>query len=340
MIIGLGLQRQRFDTVLDVWFPVIITDSQFVINDIAGIISPKEGCFEPLTAQQLMDIAALIPDHIVMIEHLSLAVAAPKSAYASWTAGIFVLSSLDDSVNSVQEAYLKLQLISQRHIQPHGLNLEGVFGVLTNIAWTNRGPVLPQDCDAERISAITQGQELVVSHVDKFPYLLNYYVPSGVRIASGSQVRLGAYLGEGTTIMPSGYVNFNAGTMGNAMVEGRVSAGVVVDKDSDIGGGASIMGTLSGGNQDVISVGSQCLLGANSGIGISLGEGCTVEAGLYITAGMKILDQTVSPTHIVKARTLSGRSNLLFIKDSQTGQIICKSNTKTIQLNETLHSND
>ncbi len=340
MIIGLGLQRKRFDTVLDVWFPVIISDAESVLKDISSIISPQNNQFETLSTQQLMNIAALIPSHISMIEQLSTAISSPKSGYANWNAGLFTLPNLNSPVQNIQEAYLKLQLISQRFIQPHGLNLEGIFGVLNNIAWTNRGPILPQDCDSERISAITQGQELVVSHVDKFPYLLNYYVPSGVRIASGSQVRLGAYLGEGTTIMPAGYVNFNAGTKGNVMVEGRVSAGVVVDKDSDIGGGASIMGTLSGGNQDVISVGSHCLLGANSGIGISLGSGCTVEAGLYITAGMKVLDQTISPTHIVKASTLSGRSNLLFIKDSQTGQIICKSNTKTIQLNETLHSND
>ena len=198
----------------------------------------------------------------------------------------------------------------------------------------------------------TMQQQLMVSHVDKFPYMVNYHIPKGVRIADASRVRLGAYLGEGTTIMPAGFVNFNAGTLGNAMIEGRVSAGVVIGEDSDIGGGASIMGTLSGGNNHVISVGKQCLLGANSGIGISLGDGCTVAAGVYVYAGKKVAlfnaknepvntdgQRVESGQNIVKASTLSGSSYRLFIEDSQTGVLICKPNSKIIQLNDALHAN-
>ncbi len=339
-ILSFGLQRQRNQTLLDVWYPIIITDAEKIVETLSSIISIEKNTFTPLSASQLMDAAALIPDHISKIEQLTFAISSPHTTYAKMNAGVFILDSLEQPITSTQEGYLKLQLISQRKIKPHNLNLDGIFGILENIAWTNKGPILPQDIDSERIAALAKGEELVVSHIDKFPYLVNYHIPSGVRIASGSQVRLGAYLGKGSTIMPSGYVNFNAGTIGNAMIEGRVSAGVVVNTDSDIGGGASIMGTLSGGNNDIISVGSHCLLGANSGIGISLGHGCTVEAGLYITAGMKVVDQTITPERIVKAKELSGKEALLFIKDSQTGQIICKPNPKTIKLNESLHKND
>lgn len=340
MIIAFGLVRKRHEIVLDAWFPVIKLNANNLYDRIARIVSLDMNTFTGLTASDMMNVAALLPDDITRIEQLSMATNSSNTVYADTTVGIMVIESINEPVASPTEAYLKLQLISQRHVLPHGLNLTGIFGVLPTIAWSNQGPILPQDCDAERLFAKLKGAELVISHLDKFPYLLNYHVPSGVRIASGSQVRLGAYLGEGTTIMPAGYVNFNAGTMGNAMIEGRVSAGVVVNQDSDIGGGASIMGTLSGGNNTVISVGSHCLLGANSGIGISLGDGCTVEAGLYITAGMKVLDETSNTPSVVKASTLSGRSGLLFIKDSQTGQIICKQNPTAITLNAQLHQND
>ena len=205
---------------------------------------------------------------------------------------------------------------------------------------------------AVQANALINHQSVEVSHVDKFPYMVNYHVPSGVRIADSSRVRLGAYLGEGTTVMPAGFVNFNAGTLGNAMVEGRISAGVIVGKDSDIGGGASIMGTLSGGNDVVISIGKQCLLGANSGTGISLGDGCTIAAGVYVYAGKKVtllndsneaidIDGNAVPSgkNIVKAMALSGRDYLLFIEDSITGELICKPNSSVIQLNEALHKN-
>ena len=230
--------------------------------------------------------------------------------------------------------------------------MDGAFGQLTNVAWSNLGPLLPEDVPEIRLSALAKGENLQISHLDKFPYLVNYHLPSGVRIASGNRVRLGAYLGEGTTVMPAGYVNFNAGSSGTAMIEGRVSAGVFIGDDTDIGGGASIMGTLSGGNEHVIEIKENCLLGANAGVGISLGKGCTVEAGLYITAGMKIalVNQASQPVdlegdvvaagqNIFKALDLSGRDNCLFIRDSRTGQIICKPNTKVISLNESLHDN-
>jgi 2,3,4,5-tetrahydropyridine-2-carboxylate N-succinyltransferase len=237
-------------------------------------------------------------------------------------------------------------------VLPHGTNLTGIFGKLTNVAWTNKGPVLPEELSAQ-ISKHICSSPIEVSHVDKFPYLVNYHIPSGVRIASGSQVRLGAYLGEGTTVMPAGYINFNAGTRGNAMVEGRISAGVVVDEDSDVGGGASIMGTLSGGNQNVISIGKKCLLGANSGTGISLGDGCTIAAGVYVTAGAKVSlyneknepvnsrgDIVAEGQNTIKAIELNGADNLLFINDSKTGKLVCKPNMKAIELNAALHAND
>ena len=261
-------------------------------------------------------------------------------------------TQLQSPVKSVAEAHLKLQAMSQRLFKPHEICLDGVFGILPNLAWTNYGPILLSDLDKIRAEKFSQKIPLQISHVDKFPYLINYHVPEGIRIADGGRVRLGAYLGEGTTIMPAGYVNFNAGTQGNAMVEGRVSAGVFVDNGSDIGGGASIMGTLSGGNKDVIAIGKNSLLGANAGVGISIGDGCTVAAGLYIYAGMKVslYDKNNNPINlvgatvnkgenIVKARELSGRDYLLFLQDSQTGEVICKPNTKVIELNAQLHKN-
>ena len=250
-----------------------------------------------------------------------------KNAYADCDIVLYVLNDPNMKVESAEEAYFKLHLLSYRLVKPHSVCLDGAFAALTNVAWTNYGPMLPKDVSREKLKYIFTEQPLSVTHVDKFPYLVNYHIPNGTRIASGSQVRLGAYLGDGTTVMPAGYVNFNAGTEGNAMVEGRVSAGVFVGDNSDVGGGASIMGTLSGGNKDVISIGDKCLLGANAGAGISLGFGCTIEAGLYVTSGSKVtlfnenndpvdLDGNVVAhgQNIVKAKTLSGRDNLLIFK--------------------------
>ncbi len=216
------------------------------------------------------------------------------------------------------DVYLRLHLLSHRLARPRTVNLDGAFGLLTNVAWTNLGPVLPDRVDRIRFDERTSGRILTVHGIDKFPRMTDYVVPSGVRIADADRVRLGAYLSPGTTVMHEGFCNFNAGTLGASMVEGRISAGVVVGDGSDIGGGASIMGTLSGGGKEVISIGERCLLGANSGIGISLGDECIVEAGLYVTAGTRI---ALPDGEVVKGSALSGASGLLFRRNSVTGAV-------------------
>lgn len=248
----------------------------------------------------------------------------------------------DDEPKSVPEAYLKLHLLSHRLVKPHAVNLSGIFASLPNIAWTSDGPIDLKELPRRQLEARNQGRWLNVKCVDKFPVMTDYVVPSGVRIAHTARVRLGAYIGEGTTIMHEGFVNFNAGTAGTSMIEGRVSAGVFVGEGSDLGGGCSTMGTLSGGGNVIIAVGKQCLIGANAGIGIGLGDNCTVEAGLYITAGTKVtlLDDNNQSVNTVKARELSGQSELLFRRNSSTGAVECKTNRSAIELNEALHSNN
>ncbi|MGW0172521.1 2,3,4,5-tetrahydropyridine-2,6-dicarboxylate N-succinyltransferase [Rhodococcus sp. NPDC003322] len=247
------------------------------------------------------------------------------------------IADLSAAPVDAHDAYLRLQLISHRLVQPHGLNLDGVFGLLANVVWTNYGPCAVDGFELVRAKLRARGA-VTVYGVDKFPRMVDYVVPSGVRIADADRVRLGAHLASGTTVMHEGFVNFNAGTLGNSMVEGRISGGVVVDDGSDVGGGASIMGTLSGGGKEVISVGKRCLLGANSGLGISLGDDCVVEAGLYVTAGTKV---TGPDGTVVKAKDLSGRSNLLFRRNSVTGgvEVVAKSGSG-IELNAALHAND
>lgn len=248
----------------------------------------------------------------------------------------------DSPPTSVAEVYLKLQLLSHRLARPHGLNLQGAFGVLRNIAWTNQGAIALEDLPARQLLARAQGQLIDVMSVDKFPKMTNYVVPAGVRIADTARVRLGAYVGEGTTVMHEGFINFNAGTEGTAMIEGRISAGVMVGEGSDLGGGCSTMGTLSGGGTAIISVGRDCLVGANAGIGIALGDRCIVEAGLYVTGGTKVslLDNENNLVELLKAKSLSGKNDLLFRRNSQTGAVECKSNKTRIALNEELHSNN
>ena len=244
----------------------------------------------------------------------------------------------DNAVSNICDAYLKLYLLSLTVSEPNSLNLDGIFNALPNVAWTNHGPVDPKEIDKLRLE---QG-EVAVKSVDKFPCMTDYIIPSGVRIADSSRVRLGAHLSEGTTIMHEGFVNFNAGTLGAAMIEGRISAGVVIGKNSDLGGGCSTMGTLSGGNEVKISVGEDCLLGANSGLGIPLGDRCIVEAGLYLTAGsrVEIIDSNGESVETVKASSLSGKDDLLFIRNSLQGTIQCKPNKKSVVLNESLHKNE
>jgi 2,3,4,5-tetrahydropyridine-2,6-dicarboxylate N-succinyltransferase len=229
-----------------------------------------------------------------------------------------VSADLDRPPADCADAYLRLHLLSHRLMRPNSMNLDGIFKLLPNVAWTSLGPVAASETGAVRQRALSRGIHLDVRSVDKFPPMLDYVVPSGVRVADAARVRLGAHLAEGTTVMHEGFVNFNAGTLGPAMVEGRISQGVVVGSDTDIGGGASIMGTLSGGGTQVISVGQRCLLGANSGLGISLGDDCVIEAGLYLTAGTVV---TLPDGQQVKARDLSGQAALLFRRNSTTGTV-------------------
>jgi 2,3,4,5-tetrahydropyridine-2-carboxylate N-succinyltransferase len=234
------------------------------------------------------------------------------------------------------DVYLRLHLLSHRLVQPHGLNLDGIFGLLTNVVWTNHGPCPVADFDRLRLRLRARGP-VTVYGVDKFPRMVDYVLPPGVRIADADRVRLGAHLAAGTTVMHEGFVNYNAGTLGASMVEGRISAGVVVGDGSDVGGGASIMGTLSGGGKEVVSVGRRCLIGANAGIGISLGDDCVVAAGTYVTAGSKVVlpDGTVR-----KARELSGQSGLQFWQNSVTGALEVRQRSgAAVELNTDLHAN-
>jgi 2,3,4,5-tetrahydropyridine-2-carboxylate N-succinyltransferase len=250
---------------------------------------------------------------------------------------VHVAIDLDAAPADVPDAYLRLHLLSHRLVLPNTINLDGLFGVLNNVVWTNAGPCPVEDFERTRMRLRDFGPVQVFS-VDKFPRMTDYVVPSGVRIADADRVRLGAHLAEGTTVMHEGFVNYNAGTLGTSMVEGRIVQGVVVGDGSDIGGGASIMGTLSGGGTERISIGERCLLGAESGIGISLGDDCVVEAGLYVTAGTKV---TLQDGRVVKARELSGSSGMLLIRNSVTGTVEARSRTgHGITLNSALHANN
>ncbi|HCV37876.1 MAG TPA: 2,3,4,5-tetrahydropyridine-2,6-dicarboxylate N-succinyltransferase, partial [Pseudomonas sp.] len=255
---------------------------------------------------------------------------------------VATLLAEDAALASTPEAYLKLHLLSHRLVKPHGLSLAGIFPLLPNVAWTNQGAVDLSELAELQLEARLKGELLEVFSVDKFPKMTDYVVPAGVRIADTARVRLGAYIGEGTTIMHEGFVNFNAGTEGPGMIEGRVSAGVFVGKGSDLGGGCSTMGTLSGGGNIVIKVGEGCLIGANAGIGIPLGDRNTVEAGLYITAGTKVnlLDENNELVKVVKARDLAGQTDLLFRRNSLNGAVECKTHKSAIELNEALHAHN
>ncbi len=289
--------------VLDTWFP-----------------SPQLGQADTSTPPQRL-VAAAMTDDIRQVE----------------TRVVLVESDLDAPPADAQDAYLRLHLLSARLAEPRTLNLDGIFGVLPNVVWTSAGPCAVDGFDEVRADLRIARGQLTVFGVDKFPRMVDYVMPTGVRIADADRVRLGAHLASGTTVMHEGFVNFNAGTLGTSMVEGRISAGVVVGDGSDIGGGASIMGTLSGGGKEMISIGRRCLLGAESGIGISLGDDCVVEAGLYLTAGTKV---QLPDGSVVKARDLSGRDGLLFLRNSQTGAVVARSRTGTgVDLNEALHAN-
>lgn len=244
---------------------------------------------------------------------------------------------LDAAPASVPDAYLRLHLLSHRLVRPRSINLEGIFAILPNVVWTSVGPCAVEGFEEVRITLRGMRGAITVYGIDKFPRMVDYVLPSGVRIADADRVRLGAHLAPGTTVMHEGFVNFNAGTLGASMVEGRISAGVVVGDGSDIGGGASIMGTLSGGGTEVVSIGRGCLLGAQAGIGISLGDNCVVEAGLYVTAGTKV---SLPDGSVVKARELSGRPDLLFLRDSRSGAVrAIPREHRSFELNAALHAN-
>ncbi|MCW2800341.1 MAG: dapD [Aeromicrobium sp.] len=248
------------------------------------------------------------------------------------------IADLQQPPTDAYDIYLRLHLLSHRLVAPHGQNLDGIFGLLTNVVWTSLGPCAVDGFEETRSRGRAAGQHVQVTSIDKFPRMTDYVVPSGVRIADADRVRLGAHLAEGTTVMHEGFVNYNAGTLGTAMVEGRISAGVTVGNGSDVGGGASIMGTLSGGGREVISVGENSLIGANAGIGISLGNDCVVAAGTYVTAGTKV---TTPDGTIVKALELSGQDGILFITNSQTGAVEARPRGERtgIELNSALHAN-
>jgi 2,3,4,5-tetrahydropyridine-2-carboxylate N-succinyltransferase len=248
----------------------------------------------------------------------------------------------DEAIQSTADAYLKLHLMSHRLALPNTLNLDGIFANLPNVVWTSNGPIDPAEFTDAQVRARLQGQNLEVTMVDKFPRMTNYVIPSGVRIADSSRVRLGAYIGEGTTVMHEGQINFNAAALGPNMVEGRISQGVILGEHSDLGGSASTMGTLAGGGQIKITIGSHCLVGANAGTGIPLGDRCTIEAGLYITAGTPVcvLDEKGEVVKSAKARELAGQSDMLFVRNAISGRVECRTNRKAIELNEQLHAHN
>lgn len=248
----------------------------------------------------------------------------------------------DTPIADTASAYLKLHLLSHRLALPNSLNLDNIFAHLPNVAWSDRGPIAIDEVQSALIAARLEGRPLHISSIDKFPRMTNYVIPTGVRIADSARVRLGAYLGDGSTVMHEGFVNFNAGALGPNMVEGRISQGVTVGAHTDLGGSSSTMGTLAGGGSIVITVGEHCLLGANAGTGIPLGDRTTIEAGLYITAStpVQVLDETGSEVRMVKARELAGVSDLLFIRNGRTGRVECRTNRRAIELNDALHAHN
>ena len=313
---GLGLATlTRTGTVLDTWFPDPALGSR---------PDAQPGTVRVASAQAPAALAALLgPDPARGVELVMVRTA---------------VADLQAPPVDAYDVYLRLHLLSHRLVAPRGLNLEGVFDLLSTVVWTNVGPCAVAEFEATRLRMRQRGP-VTVYGVDKFPRMVDYVVPSGVRIGDADRVRLGAYLAAGTTVMHEGFVNFNAGTLGRSMVEGRISSGVIVGADSDLGGGASIMGTLSGGGKERITIGRRCLVGANAGIGISLGEDCVVEAGLYVTAGTKV---TLADGSVVKASALSGADGMLFRRDSVTGAVhaVHRAGKAGSALNAMLHSND
>lgn len=335
--LGVGTQNRQQEW-LEVFYPAPTVNPDTRTMDIVAKTLGYNGGNQAiaLTDSQAKQLA----EELTTVDAPLAAIAQELSASNQPLVATFLAE--DSAPKTTPEAYLKLHLLSHRLVKPHTIDLNGMFGVLPNVAWTNQGAIDLAELPERQLGARLNGELLDVDCVDKFPKMTNYVVPTGVRIAHTARVRLGAYIGEGTTIMHEGFVNFNAGTEGPGMIEGRISAGVMVGKGSDLGGGCSTMGTLSGGGNIVISVGEGCLLGANAGIGIPLGDRCTVEAGLYITAGtqVSVLTETGEVVEVVKARDLAGKNDLLFRRNSQTGAVQCKTNKTAIELNEELHAHN
>ncbi len=338
--LAFGTATKNLDgKIIEAFFPCpTLNPADELVSAVADVVDYQQGNqVVEISAEQRTKLAEVFSSHNDQ-GHADFATQAAASSQPL----VLVILASDEQPQSVAEGFLKLQLISHRLVQPHGTVLDGIFGLLHNIAWTNEGPIDLPELAQRQIEARLAGRVLSVDCVDKFPKMVDYVVPAGVRIADTSRVRLGAHVGEGTTVMHEGFINFNAGTTGVSMVEGRISAGVVVGDGSDIGGGASIMGTLSGGGKVVVSIGENSLLGANAGLGFPLGDRCTVESGLYITAGAKVrmLDSDGNEVEIVKARDLAGVSDLLFRRNSVTGQVECLANKTAVELNSELHSNN
>lgn len=338
---GMGLVgRNAAGAMLDAWFPAPLTQVDEALARALGDAlrgsPPSEGATQATDGEAAARVAGLLDAH-----------GRPEAAAHRMLAGLqqplaAVALQEDGAIRSTAEAYLKLHLLSHRLALPNTLNLEGLFEHLPTVAWTSAGPIDPKELPERLAQGRARGEPITVHSVDKFPRMTDYVVPPGVRIADASRVRLGAYLGDGTTVMHEGFLNFNAGALGPNMVEGRVSQGVTLGANTDLGGSASTMGTLSGGGRIVISIGEQCLVGANAGCGIPLGDRCTIEAGLYVTAGavVEVLDESGAVVRKVKARELAGQSDMLFIRHSATGAVQCRTNRAAIALNPRLHAHN
>lgn len=336
--LGIGTQNNHGDW-LEVYYPRPLLNPGKEVSDILQSVLDYQGGNQAmgLSTEQLSKLAGAFASS----GHADQATIAKQLQECSRPAVATVLAN-DDAPGSVPEGYLKLHLLSHRLVKPNSTNLTGLFGVLRNVAWTSEGAIDLEELPARQLQARLTGNSLSVDSIDKFPKMVDYVVPAGVRIADTARVRLGAYIGEGTTIMHEGFVNFNAGTESTSMVEGRISQGVFVKSGSDLGGGSSTMGTLSGGGNIIITIGEKCLLGANSGLGIPLGDRCTIEAGLYITSGTKVtlLDDQNKVVDQVKARDLAGKDDLLFRRNSSTGAVECLTNKSAVELNEALHASN
>ena len=320
--VGLATRTAQTGKILDTWYPFVATgDAGPVTTVLADALGHEGGSATyELTAEVLS--GAELPADDPTVRVLASLTATPRTPRPTQTERFPVATFVGDlgaPPADVHDVYLRLHLLSQRLVRPNGTNLDGAFGLLNNVVWTDLGPCDPDGFEQLRLQLTTDGHQVRVTSLDKFPRMTDYVIPAGVRIADADRVRLGAHLAPGTTVMHEGFVNFNAGTLGASMVEGRISAGVVVGDGSDLGGSASVLGTLSGGGKEVIRIGEGCLVGANAGIGISLGDGCVVEAGLYVTAGTKV---TLPDGAVVPARELSGQDGMLFRRDSQTGAVV------------------